>query len=238
MSVRGDESRVLCNFEGSYDSVTTLAHELGHAYHNLCLADRTPLQRITPMTLAETASTFCEMLIEEAAIAASAGDERLALLEVSLQGACQIVVDIHSRFLFETHVFEQRPERELTPDEFKAAMLDAQRRTYGDGLDEATLHPYMWAVKGHYYSTALSYYNYPYTFGQLFGLGLYARGSADPAGFAGSFDDLLASTGDADAATLAARFGIDLRSPDFWRASLAVMRARIDQFEALVGERS
>jgi pepF/M3 family oligoendopeptidase len=233
MGVRRDESRILANFEGSFDSVTTLAHELGHAYHNLCLADRPFLQRITPMTLAETASIFCEMLIDEAALAGASGEERLAILESGLQGACQVVVDIHSRFLFERHVFTQRAERELSPAELKAAMLDAQRQTYGDGLDEAALHPYMWAVKGHYYSTGISYYNYPYTFGQLFGLGLFAHRRADPAGFTAAFDDLLASTGLADAAPLAARFGIDIRTPAFWRASLDVLRQRIDEFAAL-----
>jgi pepF/M3 family oligoendopeptidase len=233
MGLRRDESRILANYEGSFDSVTTLAHELGHAYHNVCLADRPWLQRITPMTLAETASISCEMLIEDAALTESTGEERLAILETSIQGACQVVVDIHSRFLFERHVFGQRAERELSPEEFKAAMLDAQAQTYGDGLDESARHPYMWAVKGHYYSTGISYYNYPYTFGQLFGLGLFARRQADPAGFVPAFDGLLASTGLADAATLTARFGIDIRTPDFWRASLEVIRRRIDEFEAL-----
>mgnify|MGYP000974669483 FL=1 len=114
-------------------------------------------------------------------------------------------------------------------------MLDAQRQTYGDGLDQSRLHPYMWAVKGHYYSTGRSFYNYPYMFGLLFGLGLYARYQADPTAFKASYDDLLSSTGLADAATLAARFGIDIRTPDFWRASLDLIRRDIDRFEQLVG---
>ena len=231
MGIRPGESRILANYERSYNSVSTLAHELGHAYHNLCLRERTAIQRFFPMTLAETASIFCETLVEEAALEQTEGDERLVILEAGLQGACQVVVDIHSRFLFERHVFESRRTRELTPDEFKAAMLDAQRQTYGDGLDEATLHPYMWAVKGHYYSTGTSYYNYPYTFGLLFGLGLYAQRQHDPAGFVAAYDDLLAAAGMADAATLAGRFGIDTRAPDFWRSSLDVLRARINRFE-------
>jgi oligoendopeptidase F len=233
MGVRAGESRILSNYESSFNSVSTLAHELGHAYHNLCLAERTFLQRIHPMTLAETASIFCETLIEEAALARADRDVQLALLESGLQGACQVIVDIHSRFLFEQHVFTMRPSRELSADEFKAAMLDAQRQTYGDGLDEAALHPYMWAVKGHYYSSGFSYYNYPYTFGLLFGLGLYARRDTDRAAFITAYDDLLSATGLADAATLAGRFGIDIRTPDFWRTSLDVVRARIDRFEAL-----
>jgi oligoendopeptidase F len=143
------------------------------------------------------------------------------------------VVDITSRFLFESTVFEGRTKRELSVVELNAAMLDAQKQTYGDGLDEAVLHPYMWAVKGHYYSSARSFYNYPYMFGLLFGLGLYAIYRRDPQGFTERYDALLASTGLADAATLAAGMGIDIRSPDFWRASLGIVRDDIDRFEKL-----
>jgi oligoendopeptidase F len=112
-------------------------------------------------------------------------------------------------------------------------MLECQRQTYGDGLDPDTLHPKMWAVKGHYYGP--TFYNYPYTFGLLFGLGLYASYREDPEGFRAGYDDLLSSTGLADAATLAARFGIDVRGPAFWRSSLEVIREKIAEFERLVG---
>jgi pepF/M3 family oligoendopeptidase len=228
------ESRILANFKPAFGGVSTLAHELGHGYHNLNLAERTMLQRDTPMTLAETASIFCETIIREAGLRSGDTAEQLVILEASLQGACQVVVDITSRFLFEQGVFEARQGRELSVEELNALMLDAQRQTYGDGLDPNALHPYMWAVKGHYYSN-YSYYNYPYMFGQLFGLGLYARYEADPEGFKTSYDDLLSATGLADAATLANRFGIDIRTPDFWRASLDIIGADVDRFEALVG---
>ncbi|MDE3231104.1 MAG: M3 family oligoendopeptidase, partial [Chloroflexota bacterium] len=137
-----DESRVLANFKPSFDGVSTVAHELGHGYHNMLLATRPMLQRDTPMTLAETASIFCETIIQHAALADAQPAERLELLEASLQGSCQVVVDITSRFLFEQSVFERRRERELSIDELCALMLQAQRDTYGDGLDEAALHPY------------------------------------------------------------------------------------------------
>ena len=234
MGLRGDESRILQNFAPSYDGVSTLAHELGHAYHNLNEAGLTPLQRQTPMTLAETASTFCETIVREAALAEAGPAERLFILEQSLQGSCQIVVDIVSRFDFERRVFAARRERELSIDELNGFMLEAQRGTYGDGLDEATFHPYMWAVKGHYYSADLSFYNFPYLFGLLFGQGLYARYREDPDGFRAGYDDLLASTGRADAATLDARFGLDLRAPAFWRGSLDVIRAGVARFEESV----
>ncbi|HET9980504.1 MAG TPA: M3 family oligoendopeptidase [Ktedonobacterales bacterium] len=237
MPIRRDESRVFANFKANYDGMSTLAHELGHGYHNMNLAPRTMLQRSTPMTLAETASIFCETIVREAALQHATPAERIEMLEASLVGSCQVVVDITSRFLFEQGVFETRRTRELSVDELNAMMLQAQRETYGDGLDPNQLHPYMWAMKPHYYSTGRSFYNFPYMFGLLFGLGLYARYRQDPDAFRAQYDDLLASTGLADAATLAARFGIDTRTPDFWRASLSTIAAEVDQFENAVGAR-
>ncbi|WP_180970226.1 M3 family oligoendopeptidase [Deinococcus planocerae] len=236
MSWEGDASRILMNHDPSLDSVSTLAHELGHGYHNLLKSVRTPLQRETPMTLAETASIFCETIIQNAALERATGEERLYVLETQLLGHAQVVVDIHSRFLFERAVFEKRAERDLTPGELGDLMTWAQRETYGDAL--ATLHPYMWAVKPHYYS--LAYYNYPYTFGLLFGLGLYAqyvqaKVQGREADFQARYDDLLASTGLADARTLAARFGIDLHAPDFWEGSLDVIRGQIAAYEEATG---
>jgi pepF/M3 family oligoendopeptidase len=236
MWIKDEQSRVLTNYMPTYDGVSTLAHELGHAYHNFNLASRSMTQRQTPMTLAETASIFCETIVEHAALDGGDRQEQLAILEASIQGACQVVVDITSRFLFESAVFERRRQRELSVEELNALMLDAQGHTYGDGLDESVLHPYMWAAKTHYYSTGRPFYNFPYMFGLLFGLGLYARYQQDPAGFRAQYDDLLSSTGLADAATLAARFGIDIRSGTFWTDSLNIVRGNIDRFERLVLE--
>jgi oligoendopeptidase F len=231
MGVRGEDSRVLMNFSGSFNSVQTLAHELGHAFHNINLATRTPLQRQTPMALAETASIFCQTMVGEAGKEEASDAERLVILEGELQGSCQVVVDIHSRFLFERGVLERRRERELSVTELKQAMLDAQKQTYGDGLDPEALHPYMWAAKPHYYGA--TFYNWPYTFGLLFGLGLFARFRDDADAFRDSYDDLLSSTGMAEAAELCARFDIDVRSADFWRGSLDVIRGQIDEFASL-----
>ena len=236
MAVRGDESRVFANFEPAYPGVSTLAHELGHGYHNLNLAGRTMLQRQTPMTLAETASIFCETIIRNAALARGDTQERMEILEASLQGSCQVVVDITSRFLFEQRAFDQRRQRELSVEELNELMLAAQRESYGEGLDPHALHAYMWAMKPHYYSTGRPFYNFPYIFCLLFGLGLYARYQRDPEAFRASYDDLLASTGLADAATLAARFDIDTRATGFWQSSLDIVREDINQFEALVNQ--
>jgi len=229
MSVRGDESRVLLNFNGSVDGVSTLAHELGHAYHNTQLAGRTALQRQTPMALAETASIFCETILLQSLLAEAPPAERLVLLETDLQGSCQVVVDIHSRFLFERAVFERRAKRTLSVTELRELMTWAQREAYGDGLDAGALHHDMWAVKPHYYSTA--FYNWPYTYGLLFGIGLYARYREDPDRFRAHYDDLLSATGLASAVELGQRFGIDVADEGFWAASLAVLTERVDDFE-------
>ena len=235
MRLRGDESRILMNYKETFNSVSTLAHELGHAYHNLNLAGRTATQRVTPMTLAETASIFCETVVTQAALAEVSPQEQFVILEASLQSAGQVVVDITSRFLFEESLFTQRQERELSADELCALMIDAQEQTYGDALQTEFMHPFMWAAKSHYYSTSRSFYNYPYMFGQLFALGLYARYQADAETFRSAYDELLSSTGLANAADLAARFQVDIRTPTFWRGSLDVIRADIERFEDLAG---
>ncbi len=221
----GDRSLILLNWDGSLDGVQTLAHELGHAYHNTQLAGRTALQRALPMTLAETASIFCETLMTESALASLDDRARLALLDVDLAGVNQVIVDIRSRFLFESAVMERRTRTTLGVTELNELMTAAQADAYGDGLDQATAHPYMWAVKSHYYSSA--FYNWPYTFGLLFGIGLYASYQRDPERFRQGYDDALSRAGMDRAEDLAQRFGFDLTTTEFWDASLDVVRARI-----------
>jgi pepF/M3 family oligoendopeptidase len=229
-----DESRILSNFDGSLDQVFTLAHELGHAYHNECQVGKPLLQTNTPMTLAETASTLCETIVTDAALAnASSATEELAILETFLIGSTGIIVDISSRFLFEREVFERRAEAELSADELCELMLRCQAETYGDGVDERYRHEYMWAWKPHYYRPGLHFYNFPYAFGLLFGIGLYAQFKERGSAFVPDYEALLAATGEAPPAELAARFGIDLRKADFWRSSLGVIEQRIERYTAL-----
>jgi pepF/M3 family oligoendopeptidase len=229
-----EESRILCNFDGSLDQVLTMAHELGHAYHVECRVGKTMLQRITPMTLAETASIFNETIITDALLARAADPaEELAILETFLIGTSQVVVDIYSRYLFEQEVFERRARAELSADDFCEIMLRAQQATYGSGLDARYLHPYMWAWKPHYYRPALSFYNFPYAFGLLFGLGLFAVYRERGPRFLPEYDELLRFTGEASAADLAARFGLDIRQKAFWAASLALIAQRIERYLAL-----
>jgi oligoendopeptidase F len=225
---------VFLNWSGSVDAAQTAAHELGHAYHNTQLAHRTPLQRSLPMALAETASIFCETLVVEEGLERLQGRERLALLDVDLQGSNQVVVDIRSRFLFETEVFQRRQRRTLGVSELSELMRAAQQEAYGDGLDQSTAHPYMWAVKSHYYGS--HYYNWPYTYGLLFGLGLFAQYRQDPERFRAHYDDALSRAGMNTAEELGAVFGFDVTDGAFWTASLDVVRSRIEAYSRLAAE--
>ena len=229
MARGGGKSLILANYEESFESVSTLAHELGHAYHNFALKEAPASLRRVPMTLAETASIMNETLVVEAALKEASPEEGLLILDAYLQGAAQVVVDIHSRFLFESWVFQRRKARELSPREFKELMLKAQEEAYGEAL--ATRHPYMWAVKGHYYGA--DFYNYPYTFGLLFGLAVYQEAKEDP-GFAGRYEALLAESGRYRAKELALRFGFDLESVDFWRRGIRVLEEKVAQLERMI----
>ncbi len=231
------QSRILSNFEGSFSSVSTLAHELGHAYHGDCLKDAPILLSDYPMPLAETASIFNETLVAHAALADADVNEAFALLDNELLEATQVIVDILSRYRFESAVIEARKTRGLNVAELKEMMLEAQRSTYGDGLDPDVMHPYMWACKGHYYSVGLSFYNWPYAFGLLFGRGVYARYLAEGEAFLPLYDRLLERTGRDSVTGVAASVGIDVNDPAFWRAALDTIRETIDRYEALVDTR-
>ncbi len=227
------ESRILANYDGTFNQIGTLAHELGHAFHNYCAyrAGKTELQQNTPMTLAETASIMCQTLITEAVLSTTKDpQEELAVLEAHIQDAAQVIVDIYSRFLFEKEVLERREQAELSADDFCDIMERAQKETYGDGLDERYLQKFMWTWKPHYYSPSFSFYNFPYAFGLLFATGLYAVYQQRGADFVPDYVNLLASTGEAPAAKLAKRFGIDITQKKFWQDSLAIISKQIDRF--------
>lgn len=231
--LREGESRILANFEPGFTAVGTLAHELGHAYHNLNLAERTALQRDMPLTLAETASTFCQKIVEEAALQRADDEDKRIILDGRLEYASRVLLGAPSDFMFETNLFEKRQQRELSANELCDLMLAAQQETLADAIDPDYLYPYRWVYVPHLYSS--NYYNFPYIFGLLFGLGLYAYYQADPETFKAGYDDLLSTTGMGDAADLAARFGIDIRSSAFWESSLDVLRGDIEAFDQLIG---
>ena len=221
------QSRVLSNFDYSYNGVSTLAHELGHAFHDSVVLPLPHMLRSYPMTLAETASIFSEFIAFKGALSLADASEKVTLEEHFIQDACQVCVDILCRFYFEQEVFEKRKSEELTADGFCSLMVDCQKRTYG-GLSE--YHPYMWAVKCHYYSSDFSFYNYPYAFGQLFGLGLYAQYQKDPAGFEDKYVMMLSKTGSASSMDVAASIGCDIRTPSFWQAGMDIIGSYIRSF--------
>lgn len=224
------QSRILTNFDGTLSDVVTLAHELGHAYHN----EQTFSNRIGntnySMPVAETASNFNETVVMDAAIAAASGRERIGLIESQLQDVTQIICDIYSRFLFESAVFEKKANGFLFADELENLMLDAQKEAYGDGLDVNYLHPYMWVCKSHYYSAGQNFYNFPYAFGGLFARGLYTKYKEEGEVFLPKYRALLKATPVCSVEDAAALAGIDLTRPDFFRKSLQSYAERIDEF--------
>jgi pepF/M3 family oligoendopeptidase len=221
-------SRILSNFDYSFNGVSTLAHELGHAYHDSIVLGKSHLLRTYPMTLAETASIFSEYIVFQGAISDCTAVERFTLVEHFLQDACQVCVDILCRFYFEQEVFAQRADHELTADQLSSLMVDCQKKTYGEGLD--VYHPYMWAVKGHYYSSDFSFYNYPYAFGQLFALGLYAERAKDPSGFPAKYVALLEKTGSDSAMHVASTMGCDITSEQFWQQGMDLIATYAKEF--------
>ena len=222
------ESRVMMNWEGTYDSVSTLAHELGHAYHDSVVKNYPSSQRSYPMTLADTASIFGETVIFQEVLKKADKDQQLSLIEAYVQGACQVCVDILSRFYFERSAFEARKDGEVTADDFSAMMLKAQEDTYGDGL--GVKHQYMWAVKGHYYNEGFSFYNYPYAFGQLFALGLFASKDSVP-DFPKHYKEVLSMTGRFEAKEVAAAAGCDIEDKEFWKKGISVIAGYIEKMK-------
>ena len=231
-----EQSRVLTNFTGSMGDVSTLAHELGHAWHNYCMKGLPLCLRGEPMPLAETASIFNETLLASVLRAGAGKEELFTILESELQNDTQVIVDIYSRYLFEAAVIEGRKTHQLSVEELKNLMLDAQEQSYGDGLDPEYRHPYMWACKSHYYGPGFAFYNFPYAFGLLFGKGVFAQYQEKGADFVPTYNQLLRSCGSGSIAEVAASVGIDVRSVDFWRESLRVIEKDIALFVQLADE--
>jgi pepF/M3 family oligoendopeptidase len=230
------ESRMLLNFDGSFSNVTTMAHELGHAYHGSVMCDNTPLNWSYPMPLAETASIICETIVKENIIKDLDKEEELTILEASLMDSNQVIVDIMSRYIFETDLFEKSENFALSASELKDMMTDAQIKTYGEGLDHNFLHPYMWLNKGHYYSTGLHFYNFPYAFGLLYAKGLYAQYLKNNDAFVEKFDKMLVETTKNSVENVAEMMNIDITKEDFWCESLEIIKGEIDRFCQLVDE--
>lgn len=227
------ESRILTNYTGSLSDVTTLAHELGHAYHGYCLSNESLLNTSYPMPLAETASIFNEAIVMNAALKQANDKEKFSILETQISDAGQVIVDILSRYLFETELFKRREDHSLSVNELNSIMLEAQKEAYGNGLDHDQLHPSMWVCKPHYYSAGRNFYNFPYAFGLLFAKGIYAEYLKQGEKFVAKYDQLLSVTGKMNIKDVAATIGIDVTSKDFWKSSLDLIAKDIEEFVKL-----
>lgn len=225
-----DEFRVLLNFNGNLGDVFTLAHELGHGYHDIVSKRENIINLSYPMTLAETASTFAETLLANKLLNE---EKSITILDSVLEGAASIIIDIYSRYLFETRVFEARKTRHLFAEDFKEIMTEAQKNAYGDALDPEFMHPYMWACKTHYYSADNNFYNYPYSFGYLLATGLYLKFKNNPEDFKPKYDKMLQSAGKMMIEDACKIVDIDCTDKKFWLSSFDVFKEYVELFESL-----
>ncbi len=229
------QSRVFMTYSGALGDVATLAHELGHAYHSRILADARLWACRYPMTLAETASTFAEQLVIDSVLEGpdARPEERAAALDSRMQDGSDFLLNIPMRFLFEEAVYQERAAGEIPVSRFRELMTEAQRTCYGDCLAEGQLDPWFWASKLHFYLTGISFYNFPYTFGYLFSLGIFARAKREGPSFFPLYEKLLQRTGSDSAENLArSLLGVDLEAPDFWNASIDLIESDLVRFEA------
>lgn len=225
-----DQTRIFMTFGGTASNVSTLAHELGHAYHQYVMKGLPVLNQNYAMNVAETASTFAEMIVADALVkSAKSEDEKLALLEEKIQNSVAFFMNIHARFLFETRFYTQRKDGLLSADEISSLMEEAQKEAYCGAL--STYHPHFWASKLHFYSTGVPFYNFPYTFGYMFSTGLYVRALQEGSSFADKYDALLRDTGIMTVEELAEKhLNVDLTQRDFWQSAADMCVADIQQF--------
>lgn len=227
------ESRIFMTFSGSANNVSTLAHELGHAFHSHVMRDLPQLNRRYAMNVAETASTFAETLISNATIeAATSVEEKIALLDSKISRAAIMFMDIHSRFLFEKRFYEKRQNGLVDEKELRELMEDAQKEAFQDSLE--TYHPMFWASKLHFYSTSVSFYNFPYTFGFLFSLGIYSKAKEVGPSFEGNYRNLLRDTASMTTEDLAKKhLDVDLTQSAFWQSAIDEVLEDIDLYMSL-----
>lgn len=224
------ESRIFMTYSGTPSNVSTLAHELGHAYHSFLLNDQPLFNQDYRMNVAETASTFAEVIVSDAQVkAANDADEKLALLENKIQNSVAFFMNIHARFLFETRFYAKRKEGLVNAEELSALMVEAQKEAFCGVLSE--YHPHFWASKLHFYITDVPFYNFPYTVGYMFSTGLYKLALQEGASFADKYDSLLQDTGVMTLEELVLKhLGVDLTKPDFWQGATELIVADINEF--------
>jgi oligoendopeptidase F len=224
------ETRIFMTYGGTANNVSTLAHELGHAYHQQVMNDMPALAQEYAMNVAETASTFAEMIVSDATVKNAVNDdERISLLEDKIQRTIAYFMNIHARFIFETQFYEERRQGLVSVERLNEMMVDAQKEAFNDSL--SSYHPHFWAAKLHFYATEVPFYNFPYTFGYLFSAGIYARAVKEGAAFEDKYAALLRDTGSMTVEDLAAKhLSVDLTKPDFWQAAVDMAIEDVKQF--------
>lgn len=230
------ESRFLLNYGNDFSDVITLAHELGHGFHGHCLNQQSSLNASYPMPIAETASTFCETIVKKAALTKASKEEKIMILENEISDCAQVIVDIYSRYLFESHFIEKRKNGPLSVEEIKQLMIEAQKEAYGKGLDHQYLHPYMWTWKPHYYEVDYAFYNFPYAFGLLFSKGLYGMYLKEGQSFSDTYEKLLSITGKMTLEDIGRTVNIDITNQAFWQNSIDMISEDIDLLEKYLKE--
>ncbi|SDO80600.1 oligoendopeptidase, pepF/M3 family [Paenibacillus sp. yr247] len=227
------ETRIFMTYGGTLNNVSTLAHELGHGYHQHVMTDMPALAQEYAMNVAETASTFAEMIVADAVVkSASTDEERIILLEDKIQRAIAFFMNIHARFIFETNFYAERRQGLVSVERLNELMVDAQKLAYKDAL--SSYHPHFWAAKLHFYATDVPFYNFPYTFGYMFSSGIYARAVQEGAAFEDKYISLLRDTGSMNVEELAQKhLGVDLTEPDFWQSAVDMAAQDVKQFMQL-----
>ncbi|TCZ75871.1 M3 family oligoendopeptidase [Paenibacillus albiflavus] len=231
------ETRIFMTYSGTTDNVGTLAHELGHSYHQYVMEGMPPLAHNYAMNVAETASTFAEMIVNDALVKNAATDEeKIVLLEGKIGNSISFFMNIHARFIFETNFYAERSKGIVSVERLNELMVDAQKAAYKDALSE--YHPHFWAAKLHFYSTGVPFYNFPYTFGYLFSAGIYARAVEEGIAFEDKYAALLRDTGSMTTEQLAEKhLGVDLTKPDFWQAAVDMAIADVEYFLELTADK-
>ncbi len=224
------QSRIFMTYSGTPSNVSTLAHELGHGFHTYAMKDLHPLNRNYSMNVAETASTFAEMIVADAAVKnAATEEEKLALLEDKIQRSVALLMNIHARFLFETSFYNERKNGMVSGGRLNELMLNAQKEAYANALDE--YHPSFWSSKLHFYITGVPFYNFPYTFGYLFSLGIYAIALEEGKGYEEKYISLLKDTASMTVEDLAMKhLNADLTKPDFWEKAVKLCMDDVEEF--------
>lgn len=227
------QSRIFMTYSGTPSNVSTLAHELGHGFHTYAMRDVHTLNRNYAMNVAETASTFAEMIVSDAALkTASTTEEKITLLEDKIQRSIALLMNIHARFIFETNFYKERQNGIVSKERLDELMLHAQQEAYGNALEE--YHPTFWGSKLHFYITSVPFYNFPYTFGFLFSLGIYAKALEEGSGYEEKYIALLKDTACMTVEDVAMKhLHVDLTKEDFWQKAINLCIADVEEFLAL-----